>query len=73
MTKYDFMQDMLTRARNRHRKELGLCPEQPGAVGPTPLPCKPSSSTGGQAGGPAKPFDGTQDNPMPLGGRTDAE
>ncbi len=73
MNKYDFMRDMLIRARNRHRKELGLCSEQPEAVGPTPLLCKPPSCPDEQAGGPAKPFDGTQDNPMPLGGRTDAE
>ena len=62
-TKYDFMQDMLVRARNKHRKELGLCPEQPEAVGPTPLLCKPRSSTDGQAGA----FQGKLANPMPLG------
>ncbi len=60
-TKYDFMQDMLTRARNRHRKELGLCPEQPETAQRTPEPIK---ATDGQAG----PFDGKLANPMPLGG-----
>ncbi len=58
-TKYDFMQDMLTRARNKHRKELGLCPEQPEAAQRTPGPIK---ATDGQAGG----FDGKLANPMPL-------
>ncbi len=59
MTKYEFMQDMLIRARNRHRRELGLCPEQPEAG---PDSAGPSPATDGGAGG----FDGTQDNPMPL-------
>ena len=63
-TKFEFMQDMLTRARNKHRKELGLCPEQPEVVGPTPLISKPRSFTDGQAGA----FDGKLANPMPLGG-----
>lgn len=49
-TKYEFMQDMLTRARNRHRREFGLPPEQPEAA------------PDGQAGA----FDGTADNPLPL-------
>ena len=61
MTKYDFMQDMLIRARNRHRKELGLCPEQPEAAQCTPEPIK---APDGQSG----PFDGKLANPMPLGG-----
>ncbi len=59
-TKYDFMQDMLIKYRNKHRKELGLCPEQPEAA---QCPSDPSSSTHGQA----VAFDGTQANPMPLG------
>ncbi len=50
-TKYDFMQDMLIKYRNKHRKELGLCPEQPEAAQHTPEPIK---ATDGQAGG----FDG---------------
>ncbi len=60
-TKYEFMQDMLIRARNRHRRELGLCPEQPEVVPGSP---EPSLSPDRPAGG----FDGTQENPMPLGG-----
>ncbi len=67
MTKYEFMQDMLVRARNRHRRELGLCPEAPEAVGPTPLTAKQSSSTDGQAG----VFDGkpeTSANSTGIGG-----
>ncbi len=59
-TKYEFMQDMLTRARNRHRKELGLCPEAPETGECAPAP---SSSTDGQAEG----FDGKAENPLPLG------
>ena len=55
MTKYDFMQDMLVRARNKHRRELGLCPEQPEAAQCTP---EPRSSTDGQAEG----FDGKQED-----------
>lgn len=62
MTKYEFMQDMLVRARNRHRRELGLAPEQPEAVGPTPLISKPLSSTDKQSG----PFQGKLANPMPI-------
>ena len=58
-TKYDFMRDMLTKYRNKHRKELGLCPEQPEAAQRTPEPIK---ATDGQS----EAFDGTQDNPMPL-------
>ena len=68
-TKYDFMQDMLIKYRNKHRKELGLCPEQPEAA---QCPPEPSSSTDGQSGGPDKPFDGTQENPMPLGSKDGA-
>ncbi len=60
-TKYDFMRDMLRRARDRHRRELGLCPEQPEAGPDSPVP---SLSTDGPVGA----FDGTQDNPMPLKG-----
>ncbi len=58
-TKYEFMQDMLLRARNRHRKELGLCPE---ATEPPPSTPKPPSAPDGQAGG----FQGTEKNPTPL-------
>ncbi len=60
MTKFEFMQDMLTRARNKHRKELGLCPEQPEVTPCSPEPCP---STDGPAGG----FDGTSGK-RPLGG-----
>ena len=60
-TKYEFMQDMLILARNKHRNELGLCPEQP----ETPCPPEPCSSTDGQA----EPFDGKLANPIPLGGK----
>lgn len=66
MNKYDFMQDMLLRARNRHRKELGLAPEssiiskQGKASNPVPATC---STTNGQSGA----FDGKQNNPLPLG------
>ena len=67
-TKYDFMRDMLILARNKHRKELGLCPEQPEAVGPALLTSEPRSSTERQA----VAFDGTQDNPMPLGSKDGA-
>ncbi len=59
MNKYDFMQDMLTKYRNKHRKELGLCPEQPEAA---QCPPEPSSSTDGQAG----TLDGKLANPMPI-------
>ncbi len=65
MNKYDFMQDMLTKYRNRHRKELGLCPEQPETAQHTPEPIK---ATDGQAGGSFAHLcdkDGT--NPIPLG------
>ncbi len=58
-TKYDFMRDMLIKYRNKHRKELGLCPEQPEAAQRTPEPIK---ATDGQAGGP----DGKLANPMPI-------
>lgn len=60
MNKYDFMQDMLTRAL----RKLDLPLEQPEAVGPTPILSKPRLAPDEQAGG----FDGTADNPMPLGG-----
>ncbi len=62
MNKYDFMQDMLTKYRNKHRKELGLCPEQPEAVGPTPLLCKPRSCPDGQSGA----FQGKLANLTPI-------
>lgn len=58
-TKYEFMQDMLVRARNRHRRKLGLCPEQPEAAQPT---LKPLSFTDGQSGA----FQGKLANPMPI-------
>ncbi len=54
-TKYDFMRDMLTKYRNRHRKELGLCPEQPEVA---QCPPKPSSSTDGQS----ETLDGKQED-----------
>ena len=60
LTKYEFMQEMLIRARNRHREELGLCPEQPEM---DPCPPEPGSSTDGHP----EPFDGKIANPMPLG------
>ncbi len=59
-TKYEFMHDMITRARNRHRRDLGLCPEQPEAAPDSP---GPSSSADGPTGG----FDGKVHNPLPLG------
>lgn len=62
LTKYDFMQDMLVRARNRYRRELGLCPESPEVA---PCSLEPSSSTDGQA---ERFGDKDKTNPMPLGG-----
>ncbi len=59
MTKYEFMQDMLILARNRHRKELGLCPEQSDPAPTTPEPVKAPQQ-------PPAGFDGTVDNPMLL-------
>ncbi len=65
-TKYDFMQDMLIRARNRHRRELGLCPESPEVAALAAMwPPEPDSSTDGHP----EPFDGKIANPMPLGGK----
>lgn len=65
-TKYDFMQDMLIRARNRHRRELGLCPESP-EVGPCSP--EPGSSTGAQAEGLfSKLCEKDKNNPIPLEG-----
>ncbi len=65
MTKYEFMQDMLLKYRNRHRKELGLCPEQPEAA---PCPSEPRLCPDGQAEGIGKPFDETPDNSTGIGG-----
>lgn len=68
-TKYEFMHDMLVRARNRHRRELGLPPEQPETAPATPEPIKASD---GQAEGSFGRLCGNDGiNPMPLGGEHD--
>ncbi len=70
-TKFEFMQDMLIQARNKHRKALGLCPEQPEAA---QCPPEPRSSTDGQVGASFGHLcDKDKTNPMSLGERTDAE
>lgn len=58
-TKYEFMQDMLTRANNRYRRKHGLPLEEPEEAPTTPEPVK---APDGQAGG----FNGKLTTPIPL-------
>ncbi len=64
MTKLSDLMQRMARGGYRLHQQWGLMtPEQPETAQHTPEPIK---ATDGQAGGPDKPFDGTQDNPMPL-------
>ncbi len=58
MNKYDFMQDMLTRACNRHRAEMGLEPVDYSQM--------EKESTGEPPAAPDAPLDWNQRCPMPI-------
>ena len=60
----DLMQRMARGGYRLHQQWGLMTPEQPEAVGPTPLLSKPRSSIDRQAEG----FDGKLASPMPLGG-----
>ncbi len=66
-TKYDFMRDMLTRANNRYRRQMGLRPVSAAQM--------ESSTADEPAEAPEQPvagFNGREINPLPLGGKDGA-